>query len=283
MIRRFAAAALALLLAACAHGGGPTPQPPPPLGPVTIADPASFLAPPGRHDGDPAPTRRFDWGAYQAADAFALADGSLASTWSYAPFGPFVQANGDGGEVYVIDGPTVRIVATQDGGKPYLQGFYGAACGGSGWVIFRSDAPTGQWNSLTAWLDDLPLPSNCSAATPAFTRYRYEQLAIPFLIAGARIDITLPAIISEHFNNASVEKATALERSIYAQGYGRLIWEAWTTGAPAGSDLDARCPPTAYSVPPAPGWSLSDCRVSTNIVAGSPPPFGWPPAGLTWP
>jgi hypothetical protein len=73
-----------------------------------------------------------------------------------------------------------------------------------------------------------------------------------------------------------------MERSFFAEGVGRIIWEAWTTGKPAGAGLAARCPGTAWSTPPAAGWVLSDCRYATNLARAegslSGATFGWPPA-----
>lgn len=279
--------AAACLIAGCAHDKA-TLLPVPAPGAATIPDVTAFLAPADHRASDPMTSRRFDWGGYQASDAFQTDDGrAFVTTWSYPPFGPFVAANGDGGEVYLTDGTTVRIAATQDGGKPYLQGFYGAGCGGTGWVIFRNDAPTGQWASLVARLSGGEIPGACAADVPAFTRYRLEQVTVPFLIDGQRQDITLPTIVSEHFNNVSIDKATALERSFFAAGYGRLIWEAWTTGPATGVNLADRCPGTAFSTPPAPGWTLSDCRTSTNVQPAdgslTGDGFGWPPQGVTLP
>ena len=271
-----------------------------PPGPVTIHDPQAYLVQLRCPDGalevaapdcpgavpqrasDPMKMRRHDWPApdgYEAQDA-VVGPGGPELFWSFAPFGPFVASHGDGGEVYAIDGRTVRIAFTQDGGKPYLQGFYGAHCGGTGWIAFRGDAPTGRWASLVARLSDRPTPSLCMAFSSSLTRYRLEDVPAPWIIRGARRAITLPTVIAEHYDRATLEASRNMERSFFAKGVGRIIWEAWTTGKPNGDGLAARCPGTPWSTPPDAGWVLSDCRYATNLVADdgtmSGERFGWP-------
>jgi hypothetical protein len=281
--------ALCLALVGCATSHERLPPVPPPAA-ATMPDVRVFLAPPDVTAATPLLRRRHDWpgAGYQISDAFAAADGqSWITTWSYPPFGPFVEVNGDGGEVYVTDGTTVRIAATQDGGKPYLQGFQGASCGGTGWVLFRNDAPTGSWAELVARLGGGDISAPCSADNPGLTRYRLEVVEIPFIEAGVRTSRTLPTVISEHFNNATLAKSTALERSFFAAGVGRVIWEAWTTSAATDPNLADRCPGTVWSTPPAPGWALVDCRTSTNVFdtdgSMSGEIFAWPPAGTILP
>jgi len=273
-----------------------------PIGPQTMPDPIDYLVqlrcPDGRLEvaepdcpraapqraSDQMKMRRRDWPApngYVAQDAILGASGP-ETLWSFAPFGRFEAARGDGGEVYVVDGQTVRIALTQDGGKPYLQGFYGAHCGGTGWIAFRADAPTGRWASLVAQLSDGRVPSLCLAFSSAFTRYRLETLAAPWIIDGAVRPITLPTVIAEHYDRGAIAEAHNMERSFFAKGVGRVIWEAWTTGKPTGAGLAARCPGTTWSTPPGAGWVLSDCRYATNLVAAdgsqSGATFGWPGA-----
>ena len=289
---------LAVAIAALAGCGRASP----PIGPVTIRDPVDYLvqlrcpdgalevAEPGcpgaapQRASDPMRMRRHDWPAppgYVAQDA-VMGAGGPETLWSFAPFGRFVASHGDGGEAYVVDGREVRISFTQDGGKPYLQGFYGAHCGGTGWVAFRDDAPTGRWGSLVAHLSDEQIPSLCMAFSQAFTRYRLENVAAPWIVGGAVRSIVRPTVIAEHYDRATLAGSRNMERSFFAKGVGRIIWEAWTTGKPASTDLAARCPGTTWSTPPAAGWALSDCRYATNLVAGdgamSGERFGWPPA-----
>ena len=260
-------------------------------GALAVAEPRCVGAAPQRAR-DAMRMRRRDWPApdgYQIGDSYESDDGAyFVTVFSYAPFEAFIPEHGDGGELYVTDGTTVRIAATEDGGQMgVVQGFYGQGCGGTGWVLFRNDAPTGRWAELVAHLKGEPLGSACSARSSAYTRYRLETVALPFIIQGAPRTLTLPTVISEHFNAASLQRSSAMERSFMVQGVGRAIWEAWTKGPPAGRNLADRCPATAWSVAPAPGWTLSDCRVSTNLVAAdgamSGDGYGWPRPGLTLP
>lgn len=263
-------------------------------------EPADFLAqrrcsdgslPLVSHCGDAAPQRandpmfwrRHDWPApvgYQIEDAFARPDGTLETTWSYPPFGPFVAANGDGGEIYRIDGGIVTIAETQDGGKPGIQYFTGARCGGTGWIAFTAATPTGAWAETIARLAIERNPRDCSAHSRALTRWRLEPVAIPFIVFGAAATVTVPAVISEHYSAATIARSRAMERTFFGKGWGRLIWEAWVT-SPGAADLSARCPGTPFSTPPAPGWRLADCRYATNIVKAdgrlTGAAFGWPP------
>jgi hypothetical protein len=254
-----------------------------PDGRLEVAEPDCPGAAPQRAS-DPMLMRRRDWPApdgYVAQDAILGAYGP-ETLWSFSPSGPFVAAHGDGGEVYVVDGQTVRIALTQDGGKPYLQGFYGAHCGGAGWVAFRADAATGRWASLVAHLSDGRVPSFCLAFSAAFTRYRLEDVSAPWVVDGAVRAIALPTVIAEHYDRGAIADAHNMERSFFAKGVGRIIWEAWTTDKPTGAGLAARCPGTTWSTPPAAGWVLSDCRYATNLVAAdgslNGATFGWPGA-----
>ena len=226
---------------------------------------------------------------YQTVDSFESDDGSyFESIFSFAPFDRFVATNGDGGEIYVTDGSTVRIAVTEDGGQlGVVQGFYGAACGGTGWVLFRNDAPTGRWAEIVARLKGEPVGHPCLAKSLAYTRYRLEPVPIPFIIEGRPTILTLPTIISEHFNAANVARASAMERTFMAKGGGRVIWESWTKRPPSVRDLSNRCPGTAWSVAPAPGWYLGDCRYSTNLVSAdgrlTGDLYGWPGPGVVFP
>lgn len=281
----------------------------PPLGNVTISDVSAYLVQSRCQDGsleivnsdcvgarsqtsvDTMVMRRADWPpptGYMDQDAY-LGPSGPQTIWSYAPHGPFIATNGDGGEVYAIEADgTVRISATQDGGTPYLQGFYGANCGATGWMAFRPDAPTGSWATLIATLKDQEVPSGCPILgyfglgwSKSFTRYRLENVTLPFVVAGAEQAITLPTIISEHYNRSALAASTALERSMWSKGVGRVVWEAWTTTNPLPVQAN-RCPGTVWSVAPGPGWTLNDCRYGTNVVIDNDPitgqDYGWPPA-----
>ncbi|MBV9859947.1 MAG: hypothetical protein JO038_07585 [Alphaproteobacteria bacterium] len=309
---RAAPATLAVLLAiasvaGCDDGGASAPHAAPqsplaavPASAATIADPLGFLvqtrcpnggpptgcaAPARQRAADPMFYRRHDWPApsgYQTDDSVLRDDGkAVIDLFSFAPFEGFVAAHGDGGQIMVADSDTVRIAQTQDGGTPGMQYFVGPNCGGTGWIAFRTDAPTGRYAALVATLSDRPDPNACPRRlAKAYTRYRLETIALPFIIGDARRDLTAPTVISEHYDRDTVERATAMERTYFAQGWGLVRWEAWTASGRAGSGLDRRCPPLAYSEAPAAGWRLADCRIWTNIAPAdgslSVDGVGWP-------
>jgi hypothetical protein len=234
---------LALFLAACSHGGS-SPAPMTPVQPVTIADPIAYLAQSQNLDGntamplhrdDPLTYRRFDIGHYQASDSFLLPDGSAIIAVSFMPFGPFNPANGDGGDHYVVEADAVRIAATQDGGTPGVQYFVGKACGGDGWLLFKTDA-TNEWKETVARLSESPDPSSCNGAT----------------------------LVSEHYDGPDFPTSHNAERFFLARGWGRLAWQAFGDTPPA-IDLSTRCPDFGFNVPPVPGWYLRDCRIATMI------------------
>jgi hypothetical protein len=77
---------------------------------------------------DPLFMRRHDWGApgvmlgYGASDNSMLWTGAVARTWSYGQQpGPFVQSNGDGGQISTIVGSKAYFWATQDSSYDGLQ------------------------------------------------------------------------------------------------------------------------------------------------------------------
>ena len=308
------AAPLALaLLASC----GSTPKPTAPA-PPTIADLPDYLAQTICPDGaiqiaepgcvgarlqqasDPLYMRRYDWGASAPQPGFVAQDGfvmdnamAYVNTWAWwvgQPPGDVHAYYGNGGEAYVLsgNGHTVRISVTQDGGKPYLQGFYGVGCGGTGWVAFGDDAPSGSWRTLTATLSDVTVPGQCAHKSQSLTRYRLEQVTIPFEINGAQASETLPCVIGEHYNTGSMGSASAMERSMWCKGVGRTVWEAWGTAAPTDPSIPSRCPGTDWSAAPAAGWYMEDCRYATRLVVTveatmTGDRFGWPPPVASWP
>lgn len=232
-----------------------------------IPDPLDYLAPDVTPD-QPVAAFRFDIGHYQASYAQRLPDGSAILDWSYVPFGPFVAANGDGGERYIVEGDTVRIDSTQDGGTPGVQYFTGAACGGTGWIAFLTNADS-SWRALVARLGDRPDPSQCSTGSSAFTRYRRVMVTFPKLGA-------LDTIISEHYSGADMASAPAMERSFFAKGYGRVAWQAWGKAGwtPPPPDLAARCPDFGWNSPPVAGLFLVDCREALDSEPAPAPLTG---------
>ncbi len=220
---------------------------------------------------------RRDYGIPGGYETYVAAeDGPNArwvGAWSFWPFTGFNAALGDGGQIIQENGHLLCIMATQDGGRPDIQKFTGIGQGGSGWIICDDRPPTGYWTSATALLNingALPLNS-------AFTRWRMELLTIPFNING-RQDITLPCIITEHYNSMTLDGA--MEQSIYADTVGEVFWAAYDPSAPA-ANLSDRLP---YGVPwPAPqerAFNLVDARLWTNIVPLAPSEanrVAWPP------
>lgn len=225
-------------------GGTPAPVPAP-----TIADPLAYLVEgvtPGDASnplraGDAMTYRRQDFGGYQDEDAYLLADGMAVLDWSYPPFGPFVAANGDGGESYAVSGDAVSITATQDGGKPGVQTF-------NGWVAFKTDAAA--------------TPQCFVAPIKAYTCYSRQTVTFPKIGA-------VDTIVSDHYSTRNPASAPAMERSFWGLGWGRVAWQAWTRG---GAPVDpARCPDFGWNQPPRPGLVLSDCRENVTVVPQTTP------------
>jgi hypothetical protein len=242
--------------------------------------------------------RRADWGVppvpYYAIDDSVLSGDQtkVTQTWSYSPWGKFTAANGDGGQALFTDGNEVWIDHTQDGSYDGISYFIGRNCGGTGWTVVdkRLGIPSGSWASKIALLriskDD---PSACrSRLDSAYTRWRRENVKMPYQLRGAVTTLAGPTIISEHYNNKTIATSTAMERSLYRGGI--IRWEAWIIGRPAGRDLPERCPYFSFSAPdgasgndwwaPAPGWTLSDCRTYTQIISA---PGIWKFADYQWP
>lgn len=255
-------------LAACS--GGAPPLPPPSY--QTII-PAEYLVQSRACDGDienplhasdPITCRRFDFGRHQASDNFLLTDGSVITTWSYPPFGPFTPP-ADGGEHYVTEGPMTRIDSTEDGGTPFVvQYFVGAQCGGTGWLSFRHDVAPQPTQAVARLAISKGNPHQCSTGSSALTVWWTADLDYPHLGV-------IPSVISEHFDRGDINSATALEKFYFGKGWGRLVWQAFVKGSlPPGipvPDLPQRCPDfgPGMNTPPGPGWTLVDCRESVNI------------------
>ena len=240
---------------------------PPPPGPVpattvTIANPMAFLV-----SGD----TRHDWplpAGYVELTSERVSATLARQHWDFAPFGTYEPERGDGFQIAEIgaDG-WVRFMSTLDGGTPWVQYFVGQRCGGTGWLVFGLDAPTGSWREAVARLNIAQDPETCPPSlNDALTRYRLEPVAFPFAVAGQTSTRTIATVISEHYDQRTIGKAGALERSYLGQGYGLLRWEAWGRTPPSIPALAERCGPLAYSDPPTAGWHLRDCRTYTNVV-----------------
>ncbi|MEP7370482.1 MAG: hypothetical protein ABI662_12555 [Dermatophilaceae bacterium] len=243
----------------------PRPSPPPAIGEITVTDPMAFLAE-GPGNGD-----RHDWPlpvGYVALANIRENDRLARQNWDFAPFGTFDASRGDGFQAAEIgkDG-YIRFTSTQDGGTPRIQFFVGEHCGGSGWIVFGLDAPSGRWREVLATLSIAREPQSCpTSLNYALTRYRLEIVEYPFALNGQRTSRSVPTVISEHYDHKTIDEAQALERSYLGQGYGLLRWEAWGRSPPLVHDLPQRCGPVAYSDPPEPGWQLRDCRTYTNAM-----------------
>lgn len=216
--------------------------------------------------------------AYHVGGGWVLRPGRYVVPFSYAPWRAWTLPD-DGGEVYAAEGDRARAVATQDGGKPYLQVFQGPECGGDGWLLFvASDLRTGSWASRVARLTIGKVGDACHPMGSAFTRYRIEDVDWPITIDGKPETRRLSTIISQHFDHATVGESQAMEEFYFARHAGRLRWTSYTRGAPVGADLDMRCPPRPFTGEP--GFRLNDCRDLTNLrtddAGMSGDRYGWP-------
>jgi hypothetical protein len=190
--------------------------------------------------------------------------------WASFKGGP-IQLPNDGGELYETDGTNVVVTETKDGGTPTNQFFNGPQCGGTGWLLFRTDAPTGSWASTVAKLNDEPSPSDCPGLGSAYTQYRLENINWPMFWQGRPVSVYVPTAISQHFDGDTIADSHNAEFFYFAKGYGRTLWAAWSND-PArtpSADLADRCPTLpgggAWNVAPAPGWQMVDCREYVNL------------------
>jgi hypothetical protein len=246
---------LALLLALSDCGGSSS-------APVTIPDMTLYLAqgrcPDGsppmncveamqQRPGDPMHWRRSD-GQDQIGESVVDPRGFFVTTWAYGD-GPFNANRGDGGEVYVIDGDTVYITATQDGGKPGIQRF------GRLWPLFNNKTiPCSEgWTTV-----DFETRACRVTVTYPATGYGLTQIvAASVIVDHGLIDV---------------------ERSYLASGWGRLCWESVNPSPPRAGMADS-CGSGAPDIGP----PVSDRRRSTALIAEPEPhmsDFGWPPDGF---
>ena|ERR1700674_3254191 len=246
--------------------------------PMTVDTPLTWRRGDFGNPGDPN-------GIAQILDAVLSASGqSVILDWSFERYpawaggGPttFTPSRGDGGEIYQI-GPDgfVRTLSTQAGNSP-LQYF----CGGTGWIAFGPNPPSGRWISTVAQLNISGDTTSCpSPLNPGFTRWRRETLRIANTIPGGN-GLTFDCIIGEHYNGASIATAKDMEQSVWCSDWGRVAWASYRPGSPE--------PPQAtlpWPAPPErPDFALGDNRLSTNVIRtpGAAPQraFGWPPDGV---
>ena len=232
-MNRTAIALAFLLLASC---GGGKPNQPPPAGPITISDPMSYLAQSRGTNGDastplraedPMIYRRFDFGHHQASDSFLTGPNAAITTWSYSPFGPYVEANGDGGERMELRGDKVFITHTKHLGIPTTA---------ISWVVLT----TSTIDCAQGWTAYNPIEHGCR------TTVNYPAIG------------PVDTVISEHRHPLE----PTMERIFLARGWGRLAWQAFRTSGTL--DNPARCPEFGWNAYE-PGWILVDCRVAVNI------------------
>lgn len=226
--------------------------------------------------------RRADWGrpgGWVLADAFHWPNSpwyGLDWTWPG-------ETQNNGGEVYEItpDG-RVRILYTRDNtsakdsptGNQYFN-----PCGGDGWVAFTNTAPTGRWATAVFKQNGGYVPTDCSNGPySAYTRWRLEDMFVPWLIDGNRVDLFQHIVISEQWNNATMDSANRIERFGFAFGFGRIFWSLCLKDNKVHEDLGYRFPRFPFSECPA-GFRLADARLATQVISTpptTPAAHGWP-------
>lgn len=303
------------IIGAGCGGGGSNPPPPPPAAidvrpflntlvctDGTLAALTGCPNPAVLNGSMPLVFHRYDWAhadQAQVQDTWLLSNGSgWAATFSYPPHGPFVPANGDGGDVYVVDGRNVRISYTQNGngsGGTIAGWWVGARCGGTGWLSYDDQTNDRGWREWTARLKGAFNPNDCPNLDTAYTRARVvRQMPVYFILqdigTGAVTTKTVPldAVVTEHYAGRSIEASTQMERQIHLAGVGPSVyWEGWIKNPPT--------PPASFACdgapdgwsgpPPGAGWVLWDRRCRTVVRQALPvtsgDAFGWPPADAT--
>ncbi len=218
-----------------------------------------------RHHDYPTPL------GYEVCDCVMVGDLVALQTFAFAPWKEYNIANGDGGQLLGYDDGYIRAYCTRDGGKDYIQYFVGPNYGGTGWIFFGNDPPTGMWKEIVCTLAIGKSPIDQLPLSKAFTRYRLEEIAFPWVYDGVNGSKLLWCIISEHYDGDNIHTSKVLERSYFAKGFGLIRWEAWgrTEAAPI-SDLNERYDYVSYSDPPEKGWYVDDVRTYTNVVKCDP-------------
>ncbi len=221
--------------------------------------------------------RYANMGSNSSVDAVEYGGNGYVLTWRFGDH--FDLGIGAGGEFYRVLGKVCKIWFTQDGGTPGKQFFVAPGDGPwDGWVVCDDETPTGKWKDGIATLG---IASNPEAKLPSYsksyTRFRRELVTFDALVFGDLRKITLWAIISEHYDNATIESSSALERSFYAEGIGRAAWESWKRNHPGTSRITG----TDWSAaPPGAGWVFSDggnnMRFERKDGSFNVSSYGWP-------
>lgn len=239
--------------------------PTPPVVNPTITDPMSFLEE-HKPDGtviqanDTVPYWNVDFGGFQGIVASLQSDNSVVLDWQFYPYDQYNLAVGDGGEKYVLEGDTVRIVETKDGGTPTNQYFTGKACGGTGWILFRTDADN-TWKSVVARLGISSDPNVCVDGSYAYTEYTRQTVNFP--VIGPT-----DTIVSRHYDSISKNTSSHVEVFFMGRDRSRIAWMRFGVERPI-VDLTSRCPDFGWNTSPISGWYLEDCRINVNPVADS--------------
>lgn len=270
--------------------------------------------------GDVAVYRKHDWPnqlddpatvlGYQASDSVLERRGSrtiVVQTFDFGSggrtFGTFDAGQGDGGQVLLFIGDWASFAMTEDGSGG-VQWFLGKTCRSSvdadgrflGWLVFRNDVDSTEWQSILAQLNTAVTSTACpSRFNAAFTRFRRESITLPFRIVDSLSHVRtslfpLDVIVSEHYGGHDIRSADHLERFYLAKGLGLVRWERWANGnlrqPPAVTESNrmlsttSRCPPIDRYGSPAPGWLLVDCRIWTTMVRLVSP---WTVRDYAWP
>lgn len=308
----FVFALLGLLLTACGDDKPGIPVPANPIG--SQIDPWDYLTTRICPDGSPwIFTKCADWHRQSRSDVVSFhrldtsghTDGQKQNTYlipagpdqpqqgavrefDYPRHGLFnpiptpTDHGGDGGDVAVVEGDTVRFSFTQNGvpGGTVSGWWVGKNCGGHGWVLFKDRPPTGAWATMVAKLAPSFSDSNsCPKLNSALTEWRREKAIIPFTQDGKPHSVELDIIISHHYNSGS--NPSARETVIFAYGVGPVYWlsSGRTPGGPTWAC--GGLPPWTDQTD---GWVLKDLRCLTEfkiVPPASSDSYAWPPPGAT--
>ena len=218
---------------------------------------------------------------YQANDAYPTSSGYIAHTFDYGPlsggtFGKF-DASLDGFDVYKVSGTYASIVSTDDStGVQYFQSpscVNGTTSGlSNSWISFPSNVTTSMVGSIVAKLAITTSPTQCpSGFSQSYTNWQYVS---SFTYTSG---ISLPTVISSHYDHSTPAASQAMERFYYTRELGNARWESWqrsfnANGMNAAQWAQAivsqgRCTTGPSTMSDAGGtWYRVDCRDWTNIV-----------------